>query len=390
MALDFQQVRQQIITLAENAPHREEELRNLRETAEKLLAKYALDLDYLRDKVERAANLNKNLRCAIPTTEAFTDTFPLPDLPDDATIIAADGSQINPNRHWALEYCLVNVGAIQLKFGEGEAPEEIVETRLFSDEDLWAGTGTITERMVALMRDQREREVLADLAEKVTGPVITFTDGPVELWGLRELKDSQRFERYLMALSKLRKMGAITAGYVDKPRSVLVIRLLELAALPENEMKEAGKRPWLLGIFDTTLFERILKPGERTAIFGIQSASARPYKDELALHFFYLNVSMNENNPYLVRVEVPAWVVQGKKLLDNLHAVLVSQCQAIGNRPYPYLLHRAHETAVVTRDEKEQVDTMISLELRNRGLKPGFRSSKQFHKDQPGRTRIGT
>jgi hypothetical protein len=192
-----------------------------------------------------------------------------------------------------------------------------------------------------------------------------------------------------MALSKLHKMGAITAGYVDKPRSVFVIRLLELAALSEDNIKEAGKRPWLLGIFDTTLFEKILKPGDRTAIFGIQSTSAKDYRDELALHFFYLNVSMEEKNPYLVRVEVPAWVAEDNKLLNDLHAVLVDQCQAISNRPYPYLLHRAHETAVVTRDEKKQVDTMISLELRNRGLKPGFRSSKQFYKDQPGRTRIG-
>jgi len=389
MALDFQQVRQQIIRLAENAPLREEELRNLRETAEKLLAKYAADLDHLRDKVARAANLNKNLRCAIPTTEGFTDTFPLPDLPEKATIIAADGSQINPNRHWALEYCLVNVGAIQLKFGEGDAPEEVIETKLYYDEELYSGTGTITEGMVALMRDQREREVLADLAEKVKGPIITFTDGPVELWGLRELKASQRFERYLKALSKLHKLGAITAGYVDKPRSVFVIRLLELATLPEENLKEAGKRPWLLGVFDTTLFEKLLKPGDRTALFGIQSTSAKDYQDELALHFFYLNVSTDENNPYLVRVEVPAWVAENKNLLNDLHAVLIDQCQAISNRPYPYLLHRAHETAVVTRDEKEQVDIMISLELRNRALKPGFRSGKQFMKDQPGRTRIG-
>jgi hypothetical protein len=388
MALDFQQVRQQIIRLAENAPLREEELRNLRETAEKLLSKYAVDLDHLRDKVARAANLNKNLRCAVPTNEAFTDTFPLPGLPEKATIIAADGSQINPNRHWALEYCLVNVGAIQLEFGGSEAPEEIIRTRLYYDEELYTGTGTITEGMVALIRDQREREILADLAEKIKGPVITFTDGPVELWGLRELRASQLFERYLKALSKLHKMGAITAGYVDKPRSGLVLRLLELAALSEDKLAEAGKNPWLLGIFDTTLFEKKLKPGERTALFGIQSASAKPYQDELALHFFYLNVSMEEDAPYLVRVEVPAWVAEDKKLLNDLHAVLVDQCQAIQNRPYPYLLHRAHETAVVTRDEKEQVDMMISVELRNRGLEPGFRSSKQFYKDQPGRTRI--
>ena len=53
--------------------------------------------------------------------------------------------------------------------------------------------------------------------------------------------------------------------------------------------------------------------------------------------------------------------------LDSLQAVLVDQCRILGTRPYPYLLHRAHETAVVSLEEKEQVTQMIVLELRNAG-----------------------
>jgi len=64
-----------------------------------------------------------------------------------------------------------------------------------------------------------------------------------------------------------------------------------------------------------------------------------------------------------------------------LHAVLVDQCQVMGNAPYPYILHRAHETALVSRDEKEQVEQMIQIELRNRGVTVGRKSPKQVHKD---------
>ena len=59
----------------------------------------------------------------------------------------------------------------------------------------------------------------------------------------------------------------------------------------------------------------------------------------LALHFFYLNVGA-ENDDYLARVEIPAWVAENPAQLDTLHAVLISQCRMLGPRPYPYLLHR--------------------------------------------------
>ena len=109
--------------------------------------------------------------------------------------------------------------------------------------------------------------------------------------------------------------------------------------------------------------------------------TAGKYADELVLHFFYLNVGRDDGHPYLVRVEIPAWVVENTPMLDNIHAVLAHQCQILGNRAYPYLLHRSHEVAVVTQDEKRQLENMISLELRNRGVSVGDISQKQGSKD---------
>jgi hypothetical protein len=73
-------------------------------------------------------------------------------------------------------------------------------------------------------------------------------------------------------------------------------------------------------------------------------------------------------------------------MLDGLHAVLVSQCRTLGSRSYPYLLHRAHETAIVSLQEKEQVTQMIALELRRRGVQVGEMSQKQALKGVSGRT----
>jgi hypothetical protein len=80
-------------------------------------------------------------------------------------------------------------------------------------------------------------------------------------------------------------------------------------------------------------------------------------------------------------------VAEERQQLDTLHAVLIDQCRMLGARPYPYLLHRAHETALVRLEERDQVTQMIALELRRRGVSIEGSSHKQFAKDQPGRTR---
>jgi hypothetical protein len=74
-------------------------------------------------------------------------------------------------------------------------------------------------------------------------------------------------------------------------------------------------------------------------------------------------------------------------MLDNLHAILINQCRMMGNQPYPYLLHRAHEAAVVSLEEADQVTQMIALEIRARGLDVGEAGYKQAAKELSGRMR---
>ena len=95
----------------------------------------------------------------------------------------------------------------------------------------------------------------------------------------------------------------------------------------------------------------------------------------------YLNVSLDERKKNLVRVEIPGWVAAQPLMVDALHAVLVQQCQVVSTKRYPYLLARADETAVVSRDEKRQVDQMIARELRQQGLEAAEKSPKQQSKD---------
>lgn len=391
MTLDYLQVHQQVQMLGVTASQRQQRLQRLRQQAQELLKANASDPGRLASKVELiASRYDPRLRCARPVPFPYGDyqtldcSSALPPEPHQATIVAADGSQINPDRHAAINFGLINIGSIEMHHGSDQAPKIDLLSQLLTEEELYAGEGTISEAQLALKRDLRERGQLLKLAKGAIPPVITFTDGPMELWGGREAETSQEFlkslEEYRQVLQELKNLGAATAGYVDKPASNLVVRLLEVACLEEDQLQQAREHMPLRGVLDRDLFRDLLAPGERSAIFAIQSSTAQEYPGTLALHFFYLNVG-SDGHPWPVRVEVPSWVASDSGMLDNLHAILVHQCRVLGNRPYPYLLHRAHEAALVSWNDRQQVASMLERELLNRGLEAGDLSQKQALKD---------
>jgi len=393
MSLDFQSIREQVKQLGENAISRAQQLQDKRTQALELLKNNSQNVAGLRQKVETVVrNHDLSLRCALPVIEQLTASFPLPVLPDEMTVLAADGSQITPDRHAEVNFAVINVGAIQLRQGSSDPPDTTITSQLLYDEQLYSTTGTITDAKLALMRDLNERTILAKLAKKAPPPVVTFTDGPMELWigvagGSQDIaENAEVLEAYMHSLSKLDGLGAITAGYVDKPSANLVVRTLEVAMTQQTELSEIKNLHPLRWVTDIALYRDIIESGERSPVFALQSRSAKSYKGPLALHFFYLNVGQ-PGRPYLARVDIPAWVAENPESLDILHAALIDQCRVMGVRPYPYLLHRAHETAVVKLQEKEQVTLMIAQELRERGLTLGELSSKQSAKQAGGRAR---
>lgn len=393
MSLDYKSIRQQVQQLGETALLRERELSERRKMALALLESYSQDLESLRQKVEQVArNTDPAIRCAVPIKESLTSAYPLPDIAGEMTLVAVDGSQISPDRHAEVNYAVVNVGAIEMRRGAPEAPTTSISSHLLYDEELYTTSGTISEANVALKRDRQERLLLGELAEKAEPPVVALTDGPMELWGVKggdseERADFQEsLKLHLEALSRLEECSVVTGGYVDKPAANLVVRTLEIAMTPQDALAGIKEYHPLQGVTDRGIFSQVLGPGERSAVFAIQSQSTKSYQGSLKLHFFYLNAGFGER-PYVARVEIPGWVAENQDQVDSLHAVLVEQCRMLGTRPYPYLLHRAHETAVVKLPEKEQLTGMIAQEIRRRGLVVGGLSGKQSAKNVEGRGR---
>ncbi len=395
MTIDFQQVYQKVREIGATAQQRKKTLDERRKHARFLLNLNADNLEGLRRKVESAKEADPAIRCAWPLNERLDTHLPPPASPSSAVLIAADGSQINPDRHAAVQFGLINVGAITLQLASGETPRIFTDSQLLFDEELFTASGNpLTEGTVALRRDLRERSALYDLAAEYdqNQPVITFTDGPIELWGNTGGEDGQEYhealQKYLGVLSRLQTRGIVTAGYVDKPGADLVIRLLELSEVNLGSIENLRTHHPLRGVTDRWLFgdrkDPLLRPGERSAVFRIQTKNEKYYSGALSLHFFYLNVG-TEGHPWPVRVEIPQWVAGDAEKLGWLHAILVEQCRMMGEKPYPYLLHRAHECAVVSFEEKHQIEQMLQLELQRAGGETDEGSYKQAKKDLPGR-----
>ena len=112
--------------------------------------------------------------------------------PPAFVLIAADGSQIFPDRHSFATYYLLNTGAIVLRAGSGQAPSTSSEPEIFyEDADVYDEDGQVhTTDYIGALRNRREISVLADLAEQeratmggdLSVPIICLIDGPLLPW----------------------------------------------------------------------------------------------------------------------------------------------------------------------------------------------------------------
>lgn len=372
MPVDYEQLRKQVRKAgavlvrqqAENAEQAREFFARLREEA---------DSDDLRERVNAALS-RRDARCALPLNEPLDAVHARPaDPAEKIRLLACDGSQASSNRHDEIGFGLINAAVIEFEPRSGTAPVIKTRTALLPMDDL------PSEDDIAVMRDAFEKRFLAERAAEAgfERRTIALTDGPLELFTdtLMESKAAQAAKRdYLGALKLLADADIPAVGYIDRPRSDLVLRMLKLIS---NEADDDEKP----GTTDSPVFRRLLAPGERSAVFGMNSRLNKELPDDLRLCFFYLNVG-SAAKPYICRVEIQNRLTRNPALLDLVHGGILQQCEPLSGHPYPYILHRAHECAVVTAAEKEMIKNMLMIELVNSGAVVGEKSNKQIAKDR--------
>jgi len=383
MPVNFVQLKQSLQRYSERVKTQQDLLDELTDELWALYSDASIDPEAIRAIVQEAGRQNSKLVCACPMQEPLLSHFPLPAKADHYTIMAADGSQITPSRHKPIQFCVINVGLIKARIGTGAAPEIITHSQLLEHEDLYDNEGSlIDEDTIALRRDHAERAALAEQITTDHTPIITLTDGPLGIYRRKDANTAfASWQKKIMKVyAQLHEQGVITAGYIDKPGSDMIARLFSLLRLPPDERQSFdSKKRHYKGISDATLLSKVLeKPGERSAIFQAYNGMDQNSEDRMDVYFFYLNIG--QQKPYLVRVEFPELVAYSPERINLLHAAIYNEVQVLETHPYPYILHRAHELAVIHFDEHAEVERLILEAYQEVGIRAGMHSNKEANK----------
>jgi hypothetical protein len=386
MALELNKLTQDVDALGANVAQRLEELAVQLPAAQNTLAQIGQADESLLRKVDAA--LTHRWAGAIPTAERVNGIFPLPTAAGDGryNVLAADGSQIYPDRHGVALYYLINVGSIVFRAGLAQAPStNSVPEVFYDDAHLYEDDGGQKPKiLIDAERDRRELAELARLAadEVRAAPTVALLDNGLLLYFSLLSDDRALIQKvmddYLDQLDVLRESGAAVAGVVDRPRAAAVVRLLHLHGLALEQISDVSVRQ--LGAFehltDAMLFEGCLRPGERSALFVHASPNnGIYYKDRgHSVYFFYLNAG-RAGKDALLRVEVPEWVAREASQLELVHTALIEQSRVSDG--FPYVLMRAHELAVVSMPERREFEQMVMGALMRRRLTPGISQKAQ-------------
>jgi len=377
VTLELNKLTAQVQAMGQELASRRREYADLVTLARGWLTEYADQGERLR-RSEAAS-----VRAAIPTGEPFDIPHPLPAIPERFTFIAADGSQIQPDRHGAALYYLINVGSLVYRRGSGETPKAKSEPALgYTEANLYESGRLVTGNLLDVRRDLAEITRLADLcAAEPSGPTVAVVDGTLLLWVLEERSAEWQHAKvmtYLDQLNRIRESGAAVAAFTSRPRRAEVTQLLHLASLGGDAGRASQETNPLKRLPDRAVFE-MLPPGARSAIFISPSSINHEYYQPAghAVHFFYLNLAAEERDPVIARVESPAWVVEDADHLALVHASIVAQARIAGG--YPYALARADELAFIGGSEREAFEEMVTTSLLRASVRPAL-SPKAYYK----------
>jgi len=365
VTLELSRLTGQVRAMGEELAARQQQHADMVALARRWLVQYA-------DQGERLRHSARAIRAAIPSDEPLDAVHPLPTVPERFTVVAADGSQIQPDRHGVALYYLINVGSLVYRHGSGKAPEARSEPTLgYTDADAYENGLLVAGNLLDVRRDLAELAHLADLCvAEQPGPTAALVDGTLILWLLEDRSEEWQRAKvmaYLDQLDRIREAGAMVAAFISRPRRTEVTRLLHLASL-EGDVNRARQEPNLLEhLPDRAVFET-LPPGARSALFASPLPINYRYYEPAGhtVHFFYLNLAEEGHEPVVARIELPAWVAGNSERLALVHGAIVAQARITGD--YPYALVRADELAYVSGRERKAFEEMVTTALLREGV----------------------
>lgn len=407
MTLEFEKLTPEIERMAQGAYQRAQHRNILLDEAEHRLHHYATAWDIIERRIALAQGLTdeKFFRAARPVEhdEPLDAVIDAPPAPPQATITASDGSQILPDRHAAYLYSVINIGVITFFHGQGRAPAVTTFPQLDypngaeldeDAEDAFVENGAI----VNLRRDLAEIQSLARATwenRHEPRPALALLDQRLLYWpigGDSNAEGKRILDGWQAAMTELRTLGSLLAGYIARPGKSSVLTMLQAMDIDRPDFDAATltahhKQP---GPLDADLFRRLLRePGQRSKVFADISQQNNRFAErdpQNEVCFFFFNPGRSGRQ--IARVDIPLWVATDPTAVATVHALVYDQCLILGD--YPYILARADEEAVIGSRDHQNLDLMIDNAMTRYGVSNEI-TAKQSGKNvaRAGRTRHG-
>ncbi len=317
------------------------------------------------------------------------ERHPAPPPPAAVTVAAADGSAMPPDRHSPVRFYVLNTGWVRLRYGDAPSFDYGVTTDVrYRYGDLYFGGDSlhpVEGGLLSALMAVAELRALRQAVEGAPRPVVGLLDGTMILWTIQSEPDSVRLpvlNMYLQELAWFAAERVPLGSYISSPGSFDVSNTLRVYLCPQPSREcrlchadEALRLcRELRDIRDAQLYRTELEPYERTCLFRSRSHILAHYGPH-EIHFCYVHTGEE-----IARLEMPAWVAQDEAFLGMLHAVVADQCRRSGMQPpYPPALHEAHEQAVLSTADREQVHLLLEEILAEQGHLLRW-SAKSHHK----------
>lgn len=397
MSLDIHKIASKIETSVSHLASRQEKASNHINKA----AQFLLTADPSNLEQKRVLSNPSFLMAGIQAS--LSKVYEPPELPENHSVFAVDGSHIDVDRHMAMNCYLINIGKVYLQYGID--PKALVsnEPFLYSEDrtlQIYDPEGNRSQNiegpLLGAVRAVEEMRSLVKLLNETDSelPSLVLIDGSLILWGIvgqtypdfvrRQLLD----EMFLPAMQELadisNKRPLALASYISLPRSKDVVNTLRLDPLNcpydlancDTHCGSLGHRnrpcDGLSEILDRDIFDLTLQDNQRSDHFITTSSIVERYYGENIINFYYLKVG-NE----IARIEIPKWVCNKPELLDLTHSILINQCQK--GHGYPVSIMEAHEQAVVTTSDREEFRIIVEEALQRHNL-PNYTSEKNRSK----------
>ncbi len=365
-------------------------------------------LEYAQDLQLQAANRQAELTqqqtnfrdrllfAAATPIEPLDQCFDIEPAPYSHSVFATDGSQISPSHH-EIAYCyLINIGQIMIHYGQSLHPllDSLPEV-FYKSEDLYISRqwGIRLEEWMGYRRTVSEAEMLAEMAcnwvlppgEHHDVPNLALVDGSLIYWFLDGLPVEARdkiLPPILAACERLRETNIPIIGYVSASRSIEGLNFLRLHTCEyehPNCVVNCGdlfdKYPCqkIDSLRDSTFWANRLQPGQRSPLYRSNLRILDLYEEAQRVHFCYVHVGTE-----VARIEVPAWLVEDRALLEQSLSIVLAQVQK--GYGYPVALAEAHNQAVVRGGDRARFFGLLEQQLIKAGLRNVGTSYKEARK----------